>query len=68
MLIDVGFGVAGRKMVHCSPTSKAGHHAAVFHGEPVVAPEIDIDRGSSRDSCEFLGYNIKSAFAPACAM
>src|SRR6202522_14933 len=44
MLIDVGLRVLYGNGPLLVPPVRLGHHAAVDHGEPVIPPEVDIDR------------------------
>src|ERR1035438_2820258 len=45
MLIDVRVGVLDGDGPLLIPPVRLGHYATVDHAEPVVTPEIDIDRG-----------------------
>ena len=54
MLIDVGVGVLDGDGPLLIPPVRLGHHAAVDHAEPVVTPEVDIDRGPVAVVANFL--------------
>src|SRR5882724_4506025 len=54
MLVDVGFRVLHGDSPLFVPPIRLGKHAAIDHGEPVVAPKIDIDLGPVAVVLDFL--------------
>src|SRR5712692_5609893 len=54
MLVDVGFGVLNGDGPLFIPPIELSQHAAIDHGEPVVAPEIDVDLGPVAVVANFL--------------
>src|SRR4029079_5851099 len=44
MLVDIGFRVLYRNCPLLIPPVRLSHDAAINHAEPVVSPEIDINR------------------------
>src|ERR1700686_1518933 len=61
MLVDVSLGVLNRNRPLLVPPVGLRHYTAVDHGEPVMTPEIDIDRGPIAVVANFFGIKHQRA-------
>jgi len=61
MLVYVCFSVLDRDRPLLVPPVGLGHYAAVDHGEPVMAPEVDVDGGPVAVVADLFGIEHQRA-------
>ena len=68
MLVDVGLSVLNRNRPLLIPPVRLCHHAAVHHAEPVVTPQVDVNRFPIAVIANLLGIEHESAIGSGLAM